>query len=192
MCITILICLPFVRFNSPWDDACLISGCGLLFTGMTIPGRLTTSNPAEKSVDTNCPESCTDLPDGPYASCKGCERFMYCHKGEMFDVYTCPDGEFWDDIAKDCLNTTSTCHPLRNCVQTCEGIDNGNYQSCQSCNVYATGSLSMAGRVGQDSYGTMRRNCVHMNLQLVDNGLLTDTICTCEVILQLTFNCYQF
>ena len=138
LCIYAYVCLPFVRFNPPWGDACLTSGYGLLFTGMTIPGRLTTSNPAEKSVDTNCPESCTDLPDGPYASCKGCERFMYCHKGEMFDVYTCPDGEFWDDIAKDCLNTTSTCHPLRSCVQTCEGIDNGNYQSCQSCNVYAT------------------------------------------------------
>ena len=60
-------------------------------------------------VETECPRSCADIPDGLYQSCLACERFMICAKGKMYDVYTCPWGRVWDDNLKDCEENSTTC-----------------------------------------------------------------------------------
>ena len=52
---------------------------------------------------------------------------------------SCPDGLFWDDTIKHCMTTSPTCAPGRGgCVASCEGVADGEYQSCHGCRVYVS------------------------------------------------------
>ena len=60
----------------------------------------------------------------------------------------------WDDNVKLCLPKSTTCNPgtagpkqttaqvtgveTGSCVASCEGIANGDYQSCKGCDVFVT------------------------------------------------------
>ncbi|XP_046560765.1 uncharacterized protein LOC124269770 [Haliotis rubra] len=84
-----------------------------------------------------CITSCTGLPDGDYQSCKGCKVFATCWHEKLFDDRPCVGNTVWDDSFKRCELSSATCTPLT-CVSNCQGLADGNYESCSSCNVYVT------------------------------------------------------
>merc|ERR1711862_1032065 len=52
--------------------------------------------------NTNCVSSCTGHADGNFASCAGCEVYVTCHAGTMYDNRPCGNGLIWNDGAKAC------------------------------------------------------------------------------------------
>ena len=89
----------------------------------------------------DCVDSCTGMPDGNYQSCHGCNVFATCSNGLLYDKRPCPAGLVWDDNKKRCEWKSDTCtrDPITgNCVSSCIGMKDGDYQSCKGCNVYAS------------------------------------------------------
>ena len=114
-----------------------------------------------------CVSSCTGMPDGDYQSCNGCNVYVTCSNEIIHDDRHCPDGLVWDDNLKRCewesttcgtdscdgilqvqihlqlYRSTSwyrpTCQIHAPCVSSpCTGMPDGDYQSCNGCNVYVT------------------------------------------------------
>ncbi len=98
-----------------------------------------------------CIKHCNDRSDGNYASCKGCQFYATCVANQLIDNRPCPSGTFWDNKKKLCDFKSSTCWPWQQkqssakrqrsawkCVSSCQGVANGDYQSCQGCHVYAS------------------------------------------------------
>lgn len=52
---------------------------------------------------------CDDLPDGDYQSCRGCNAYLTCTVGNMYDDRLCPGNLVWDDIRKNCDWFSHTC-----------------------------------------------------------------------------------
>jgi len=77
--------------------------------GIKINYRYSSRSDLDYVVETNCTSSCADLADGVYDSCKSCFHFTLCHKEEIQNIFECADNLFWDDVQKDCVNSTSTC-----------------------------------------------------------------------------------
>ncbi|XP_071111190.1 uncharacterized protein [Haliotis cracherodii] len=84
-----------------------------------------------------CITTCTDLPDGDYQSCNGCKVYATCWHGQIFDDRPCVGDTLWDDSFKHCELSSATCTPTT-CVSNCNGMADGNYESCNGCNVYVT------------------------------------------------------
>ena len=101
----------------------------------------------------DCVSSCEGMEDGDYQSCEGCHVYATCSNEILHDNRPCPDGLVWDDNAKRCEWTSETCTDdggpppderpppppgSGDCVSSCEGMEDGDYQSCEGCHVYAT------------------------------------------------------
>ena len=89
----------------------------------------------------NCVSSCEGVPNGDYQSCLGCNVYATCSNEILYDNRPCPADLVWDDNKKRCEYTSTTCSSggsNGNCVSSCVGVANGDYQSCLGCNVYAT------------------------------------------------------
>ncbi|XP_067677848.1 proprotein convertase subtilisin/kexin type 5-like [Haliotis asinina] len=96
-----------------------------------------------------CITNCTALPDGNYQSCEGCSLYASCRQRRIC-ISKCSPGTFWDDSLKRCEKHSSTCPgpspgpspgpapASKRCVSSCDGLPNGDYQSCIGCNVFAT------------------------------------------------------
>ena len=107
---------------------------------------------SEDDPDDICPciSSCTDMPDGDYQSCNGCNVYLTCSNEITHDDRPCPDGLVWDDNLKRCEWESTTCgtnacsdtdctgDDCVDCVSSCENMPDGDYQSCNGCNVYVT------------------------------------------------------
>lgn len=96
----------------------------------------------------DCVTSCTGLPDGFYQSCDSCSDYITCSSSATYSK-PCPEGLLWNDEAKQCASTSNTCPKVGcgeqapkvdtcNCIDSCDGMPDGDYQSCQGCYVYAT------------------------------------------------------
>ena len=88
-----------------------------------------------------CVSSCEGRSNGDYHSCISCHVYATCSNGILYDNRPCPANLVWDDSKKRCEYTSSTCNRGRNdgsCVSDCKGMQNGDYQSCLGCDVYAT------------------------------------------------------
>ncbi|XP_046337517.2 uncharacterized protein LOC124119147 [Haliotis rufescens] len=84
-----------------------------------------------------CIAACSGRPNGDYQSCNGCDVYATCANGYLYDNRPCVAGTVWDDTLKRCEMTSTTCPPDP-CVSSCNGLANGDYQSCSGCNVYAS------------------------------------------------------
>ncbi|XP_071111176.1 proprotein convertase subtilisin/kexin type 5-like isoform X1 [Haliotis cracherodii] len=150
----------------PYGDYQSCIGCrvfascayGHLYDNRTCPAHLvwddfykrcehasSTCPPGEKSP---CMTNCTGRPDLTYQSCVGCDVYAKCHDGKLTDNIKCPGGTLWDDSLKRCEKTSKTCRPKSPqsalpkmskypCITNCTGLEDGDYQSCKGCNVYA-------------------------------------------------------
>ncbi|KAI0237327.1 hypothetical protein LSAT2_012188, partial [Lamellibrachia satsuma] len=88
------------------------------------------------------------VPDGNYQSCFSCNAYASCGGGIFYGNRPCPGTLEWDDHAKNCVMSSATCGggPLPDCggtspgdcISCCNGVPDGNYQSCNGCNVYAS------------------------------------------------------
>jgi len=101
-----------------------------------------------------CVSSCKGMPDGDYQSCKGCGVYVSCSNEIMSDCRPCPKSNtYWDDNTKTCEHKSSTCkgsatgsckvnptEPTKKarCVSDCTGVENGDYQSCKTCDGFVT------------------------------------------------------
>lgn len=114
-----------------------------------------------------CIRNCLGRRDGDYQSCRGCSVYASCVGGRIYDGRACAPATpalQWDDYAKQCLYNSSTCTCYRennespkeevnqmivavqddckttgrSCIRNCEGLDDGDYQSCNGCTFYAT------------------------------------------------------
>jgi len=94
-----------------------------------------------------CVSDCADKPNGDYQSCQTCEGFISCSEGYLHNMPCAPQGTFWDDNIKQCQYESDTCKISKarslsvaagTCVSSCTGIEDGNYQSCQTCTGYIT------------------------------------------------------
>lgn len=74
-----------------------------------------------------------------YQSCDSCEQYVVCRKGKLVRR-SCPRGRVWDDDIKRCARTSATCQEQVGsgcgCVTSCDSMEDGEYQSCDSCQVY--------------------------------------------------------
>ena len=91
------------------------------------------------------------MPDGNYQSCGTCEGYVACYSGSL-SYRPCPDDLVWDDEEKHCGPESTTCNipsaihslsahatPMNNkCVSDCNGMPQGDYQSCKTCGGYVT------------------------------------------------------
>merc|ERR1740137_462884 len=62
---------------------------------------------------TDCITSCSGLPNGDYQLCTKCNFYATCSGRRLFER-PCPEALVWDDVAKICQGTSSTCfidHP---------------------------------------------------------------------------------
>ncbi|XP_062607825.1 uncharacterized protein LOC134269637 [Saccostrea cucullata] len=50
-----------------------------------------------------------NLPNGHYQSCESCRKYVTCSNENMYDR-DCPGVLVWDDVAKQCLYTSTTCN----------------------------------------------------------------------------------
>jgi hypothetical protein len=164
------------------------------------------SKPPCWTTGVRCIQGCFGRQDGDYQSCHSCNVYVTCSNGKMTDDRPCaranPPLE-WDNDAKSCLKTSSTCkcypneiptlpvsslvndvdketHPDcrstgAHCIRSCSGRPDGDYQSCNSCNAYA----SCSGGILYDN-----RPCAPASPPLVwdDNAkrcLYSSRTCTC-------------
>ena len=124
----------------------------------------TTHPPPVDPKHGKCVSDCKDLPDGDYQSCDTCRRYVSCSNGNFYDR-PCPAKLVWDDVKKRCEYESTTCdmlsttihpsttvdpihssttsptptgHPTGKCVSDCNGVSNGDYQSCKTCEGYVT------------------------------------------------------
>ena len=95
-----------------------------------------------------CVSDCRGIPDGDYQSCKACDVYVSCVGGTIFSNRPCVIGTVWDDNLKRCEFKSSTCwnigtiEPITeqedDCIVSCSGLADGDYQSCLGCTVYAS------------------------------------------------------
>ncbi|KAL3884544.1 hypothetical protein ACJMK2_024678 [Sinanodonta woodiana] len=98
----------------------------------------------------SCVDSCHGVTNGYYQYCSNCHQYVTCVYGIMY-IRPCPDDLVWDDEAKKCIWTSKTCDakslsrrfPLevvtqKGCVDSCFGVQNGEYQHCQNCHQYVS------------------------------------------------------
>ena len=110
----------------------------------------------------DCVQSCEGLPDGDFQSCLGCHVYATCMEGILHDNRPCPHNLVWDNTHRRCMRTSPTCnHGNRqgvgagalswlgsrtghtqivasSCIRSCDGLADGDYQSCHDCRVFAT------------------------------------------------------
>lgn len=114
-----------------------------------------------------CVSDCSTVMTGDYQSCYGCNVYVTCVGSVAYDMRPCPGQSEWDDDEKRCVRPghSKTCItgateyppttpggggggggggvegtgtlPVGQCVTTCEGLRNGDYQSCHGCTVFA-------------------------------------------------------
>ena len=56
-----------------------------------------------------CVHSCIGIIDGNYQSCTGCDVFVSCIGGVLYDNRLCPATLVWDDNKKNCLPISNSC-----------------------------------------------------------------------------------
>ncbi|XP_056005434.1 SCO-spondin-like isoform X2 [Ostrea edulis] len=56
----------------------------------------------------NCVKDCRNMANGDYQSCWTCRGFIKCAHGTLYNM-SCPGVLVWDDNAKQCLYTSTTC-----------------------------------------------------------------------------------
>jgi len=66
-------------------------------------------NSNELQIPDDCVRSCTDVPNGNYQSCRGCNVFVTCTNGYIHDSRPCATKTVWDDDKKQCQGTSNTC-----------------------------------------------------------------------------------
>jgi hypothetical protein len=44
-----------------------------------------------------------------FQHCSNCTTYVHCAGFSGSSIMTCPDNTFWDDVAKDCLSSSTTC-----------------------------------------------------------------------------------
>merc|ERR1711988_1252433 len=89
----------------------------------------------------SCVSSCAGMPDGDYQACYTCDGFIKCSNERLFYFECAQAGLVWDDNAKRCEWESSTCHvepettrrPAGDCVTSCAGMLDGDYQACDTC-----------------------------------------------------------
>ncbi|KAK3596736.1 hypothetical protein CHS0354_036360 [Potamilus streckersoni] len=98
----------------------------------------------------SCVDSCFGVKNGYYQYCLSCQQYVTCVYGIMY-IRPCPDDLEWDDEAKKCVWTSTTCDAKSNsrrfplevvapkgCVDSCFGVQNGEYQYCSNCHQYVS------------------------------------------------------
>ncbi|XP_067667423.1 uncharacterized protein [Haliotis asinina] len=136
-------------------------------TSPTTTSATTTSQTSPTPFVNPCITSCTGQSIGNYQYCQTCKKFLTCVNNVKV-VQDCPPSLVWDNNSKRCEITSTTCvepstptsatttsatttsatttsatttspTPYVNpCITSCIGQSNGNFQSCVSCNVFAT------------------------------------------------------
>ncbi|KAI0236117.1 hypothetical protein LSAT2_013344 [Lamellibrachia satsuma] len=123
-----------------------------------------------------CVDNCIGRQNGDYQSCDTCRSFVTCSNSAKY-VRPCAAGTEWDDDMKVCTWRSTTCpegcngEPGSGCVRSCRGRTNGDYQSCRSCHVDATGRQAPANSV-TDRY----KNPEHRFASGLFERTLTETI----------------
>ena len=123
------------------------------------PSSSSTSHPSPGPGP--CVSDCSDMDNGDYQSCETCEGFVTCSNGHKYEMPCAPSDPplVWDDVKKRCEYESTTCpstsppstapppsssstsHPSPGpgpCVSDCSGMDNGDYQSCETCEGFVT------------------------------------------------------
>ena len=72
----------------------------------TTTGTTTTTTKAVKPK--KCKKKCGRR-NANFQSCKGCEMYVTCSNGVMYDGQVCPGGLVWDSAKKRCEWNSSTC-----------------------------------------------------------------------------------
>lgn len=70
-----------------------------------------------KSLLGSCVSDCTHWVDGHYQSCETCQGYVSC-SNQILYKRRCPPNLVWDDHAKQCLYTSTTCPPLQTTPKT--------------------------------------------------------------------------
>lgn len=65
----------------------------------------------------SCVSDCTHWVDGHYQSCETCQGYVSC-SNQILYKRRCPPNLVWDDHAKQCLYTSTTCPPLQTTPKT--------------------------------------------------------------------------
>lgn len=104
----------------------------------TSPINNATQGLGNSTVTSPCVRSCDGLQSGSYQSCTSCNMFATCSEGVLYDNRPCPASLLWDDVSKRCEVSSTTCQAPHACVSSCDGLQTGEYQSCQGCDVYLT------------------------------------------------------
>merc|ERR1712113_1140724 len=105
------------------------------------------SDSGSNSQDGVCVSSCKSMKDGDYQSCKRCDGFVKYANERLFEMDCAEGGLVWDNNVKRCEWESSTCqapstttegstnnkNKNKNCVSSCTGMPDGDYQSCSTC-----------------------------------------------------------
>jgi len=59
--------------------------------------------------ESRCISSCEGREDGEYQSCNGCNVYVTCSNGRIYDNRPCPGSLVWDDVIKRCEFKSQTC-----------------------------------------------------------------------------------
>ncbi|XP_046355092.1 uncharacterized protein LOC124134367 [Haliotis rufescens] len=81
--------------NTMWDDS--VKRCE------------DTSSTCTTTPPTRCVSSCYGVADGDHQSCNGCNVYVTCHAGRIFDNRPCPLGLVFNDNDKICAMVSPTC-----------------------------------------------------------------------------------
>ncbi|XP_046572103.1 keratin-associated protein 9-2-like [Haliotis rubra] len=136
-------------------------------TSATTTSATTTSQTSPTPFVNPCITSCTGRTAGDYQWCQTCKKYVTCVNNVMM-VRDCPPTLVWDNNSNRCETTSTTCvEPstttsatttsatttsatttsatttsatsyVNPCITSCVGQSNGNHQSCDSCNQFAT------------------------------------------------------
>ncbi|XP_046342384.1 chitin-binding domain protein cbd-1-like [Haliotis rufescens] len=151
------------EFNSP---TCTLP-TSMTTTSATTTSATTTIPTSPTPFVNPCITSCSGRSTGNYQWCQTCKKYLTCTSNNMY-VRDCPPFLMWDNNKQRCEETSTTCvepttttsatttsatttsatttsptttspTPYVNpCITSCSGRVDGDYQSCVSCNVYAT------------------------------------------------------
>lgn len=69
------------------------------------------------SIQGSCVSDCKYWEDGHYQSCETCQGYVSC-SNQVYYKRTCPANLVWDDNAKQCLYTSTTCPPPQTTTKT--------------------------------------------------------------------------
>ncbi|XP_067677868.1 uncharacterized protein [Haliotis asinina] len=68
-----------------------------------------TSSTCPSTMPKICVSSCKGVSNGDHQSCNGCNVYVTCHAGRIFDNRPCPPGLVFDNNVKHCDRTSPTC-----------------------------------------------------------------------------------